>query len=554
MTSFPALAEQAWSLRFTDPGEASALAGQLTGADAAQRAQAQVVQGFLLWRAGDLLRSLEQVTQAEATLRDLNDERWLARALSMQAVLLGDVGEGERALRILQEELELVRRIGDTEMEASANNDFGVQIAWDDPERALQYYQRAYDLLDRADPPCPSIQGIAALNMAEVYLQRQQLELGDALTERGGQLLHQAQAWSFWPFYVSLRATCLTREGRFDEARTLIREAFTRLGDHQSAAGQPGPDPIESVQMLRTTAARTEYDSGHPDRALAWLRDMETWPGTRSELKIEYLDLRASIQAELGDHAAAYRSVRQLLDVSRTRHAYERDAQIKSLEVLHRTDMALQRSREAEQAAQHLREHLTQLQTLKGQLEKLSTTDELTGLGNRRQFEHDRALLHPDDAVLVIDIDYFKHVNDTHGHSAGDVTLREVADRISGALRRSDRAYRYGGEEFTVILRGVGNTHVLEVSERIRVAVAAAPITAIHDTVTVSVGAAVVGQRSPDEILGAADRALYRAKNSGRNRTSVEPAHPPGGTRPGHPGAHATGIGRAGLGTDRQNP
>ncbi|MGM9322591.1 diguanylate cyclase [Deinococcus aquaticus] len=551
--SVSALAEQAWSLRFTDPGEACALAGRLADGAAhacppeglRQGAYAQVVLGFLSWRDGNLLHSLEQVTQAETTLRALNDERWLVRALSVQAVLLGDLGEGERALRILQEQLELVRRTGDLEMEASANNDFGVQISWDDPARALHYYQRAYDLLEGADPPHPSIQGIAALNMAEVHLQQQNLDLGDALTERGGQLLLEAQAWSFWPFYVTLRATALVREARFGDARTLISEAFTRLGDHQSAAGQPGPDPIEPVQVLRITAARTEYGSGRPDRALMWLSDMETWTTTRSELKIEFLDLRASIQAELGDHAAAYRSVRQLLDVSRARHAYERDTQIKSLEVMHRTDLAVQQSREAEQAAQQLREHLAQLQTLKGQLEKLSTTDELTSLGNRRQFEYDRALLAPDDAVLVVDIDYFKRVNDTHGHSAGDVTLREVADRISGALRRSDRAYRYGGEEFTVILRGVGCAHLLEVAERIRVAVAAAPITAIRDTVTVSIGAATVGGRTPDGTLGAADRALYRAKNEGRNRISVD-APPPAGSRAGR---HRTAPG-----SDRLNP
>ena len=77
---------------------------------------------------------------------------------------------------------------------------------------------------------------------------------------------------------------------------------------------------------------------------------------------------------------------------------------------------------------------------LRGQLEKLSSTDDLTGLGNRRQFEQHRAQLEPGDAVLLIDIDHFKRVNDTFGHAAGDVTLQVVAARVRGVLRLAGRS------------------------------------------------------------------------------------------------------------------
>ncbi|MCD0164824.1 GGDEF domain-containing protein [Deinococcus sp. 12RED42] len=524
-------AEQAWAARFTDPAGADAWV-QASLPDLTLRPCAQVVLGFLRWRAGELVGALDQVMQAEVTLRERGDERWLARALSMLAVLAGESGQAERALRLLQEQLELVRRLGDVEMQASAYNDFGVQIGWDDPERALTYYQRAFDLLEEralsgGASPHPGIHGIAALNIAEIHLLRGRDAEGEAMTGRGGELLEQARAWTFWPGYVTLRVKLLSRQGHLDDARQLIRDAFARLGERLDPRGPPLTEP---AQLLHAAAAHLEFEAGDPQRALEWLAGLEDWPNVRPELVPEFLDLRARIEAAGGDHAAAYRTARQLLAVTEARHAAERDTQVKQLEVLHRTELAVQQTREAQRAAQHLREHLRELQVLRGELEKLSSTDDLTGLGNRRQFEQHRAQLEPGDAVLLIDIDHFKRVNDTFGHAAGDVTLQVVAARVRGVLRRSDRAYRYGGEEFTVLLRGVGEPFLLEVSERIRQAVVAGPVPGPGVTVTVSIGAALLTGVNDPGALERADQALYHAKQQGRNRTCL--ARPEGAAGP----------------------
>nr|WP_255677096.1 diguanylate cyclase [Deinococcus sp. 23YEL01] len=347
------------------------------------------------------------------------------------------------------------------------------------------------------------------------------------MTGRGGELLEQARAWSFWPSYVTLRVKVLSRQGRLEDARELIRDASARLGESLDPRGQPLTEP---AQLLYAAAAHLEFEAGDPQRALEWLAGLEDWPNVRPELVPEFLDLRARIEAAGGDHAAAYRTARQLLAVTEARHAAERDTQVKQLEVLHRTELAVQQTHEAQRAAQHLREHLRELQLLRGQLEKLSSTDDLTGLGNRRQFEQHRAQLEPGDAVLLIDIDHFKRVNDTFGHATGDVTLQVVAGRVRGALRRSDRAYRYGGEEFTVLLRGVGEPFLLEVSERIRQAVVAGPVPGPGVTVTVSIGAALLTGVNDPGALERADQALYRAKQQGRNRTCL--ARPEGTAGP----------------------
>ncbi|GGJ67479.1 hypothetical protein GCM10008939_09740 [Deinococcus aquiradiocola] len=506
--------DRAWARRFTDPVAATEWAAQGL-ADPAQAGYARVVQGFLHWRAGRLDVALQCATDAETELRTAGEEGWLARALSVQAVVLNEAGHAARAMELLREELKIVEALGDTEMHASANNDIGVLISFDDPRRGLTYFERAYDLLARADC-APAIQGIAALNIGEVHMMLGDDALADTYVTRGHDLLLRASAWSFWPFYVTLRVALLRRAGRLHQARDRIREAFALLDAHRDA-----PTHSESMLQLRGAAARVELDCGAPFTTIEMLRDLEDWHPMRAELRIEFLDLRARAEEAVNDHAAACRTLRVLLDATNARHRYEHETHVKSMEVLHRTEAALRQSREAEQAAQALREHLHAMQVLQGQLERLSSTDELTGLANRRQFDHDRAHLGPDDAVLVIDIDHFKRINDTHGHATGDATLREVAARLCTALRRSDRAYRYGGEEFTVIARGVGGAYLRELAERIRRSVSRSPVPAVAETVTVSVGASMVGRGGGLDALTAADQALYTAKRDGRDCTRL---------------------------------
>lgn len=154
---------------------------------------------------------------------------------------------------------------------------------------------------------------------------------------------------------------------------------------------------------------------------------------------------------------------------------------------------------------------------------EMAVTDPLTGLRNRRYVRrHLDSLLRTETAaVLIVDIDTFKAINDTHGHNMGDAVLREVAHRLREQLRAVDVVARYGGEEFLAVLAGAQPQSAMLVAERLREAVAAAPVVAEGQAVpvTVSIGVAVgePGTLS-DRLIGAADGALYRAKRDGRNR------------------------------------
>jgi diguanylate cyclase (GGDEF)-like protein len=172
----------------------------------------------------------------------------------------------------------------------------------------------------------------------------------------------------------------------------------------------------------------------------------------------------------------------------------------------------------------------------------LATTDPLTQILNRHGLEQrwaamNRAAANPvvassapgaAQALLVVDIDHFKRINDTRGHDAGDRVLRRMASLIQRSLRATDPLARWGGEEFVVLLPSVLPEHVLRLAESIRSAVETIvfePEDALH--VTVSLGAAVrLPDESFDSLFKRADAALYQAKSGGRNRV-VLAAQPP---------------------------
>jgi diguanylate cyclase (GGDEF)-like protein len=160
------------------------------------------------------------------------------------------------------------------------------------------------------------------------------------------------------------------------------------------------------------------------------------------------------------------------------------------------------------------------------QMQQEALTDGLTGCFNRRFFEiqlerdlHLATRMRQPVSLILIDIDHFKRVNDTHGHGGGDEVLRLVSRRICEEMRGVDTAARYGGEEFAIVLPQAGPEGGLAVAEHIRVGIEKMDIPLVG-SVTVSLGVAVfpLHASSRELLVEAADRALYQAKRTGRNR------------------------------------
>ena len=174
----------------------------------------------------------------------------------------------------------------------------------------------------------------------------------------------------------------------------------------------------------------------------------------------------------------------------------------------------------------------SELHRAHGEAELRARTDELTGVFNRRHFAETIASALTEDptgcALLMLDADHFKQVNDVHGHVVGDAVLVELARRLTSGLRPSDCLARWGGEEFAVLLQGVGSDEELDrLAERLRSTVARTPVAAegVSVRLTISIGAARAGAEfdSLDALVEAADRCLYVAKRRGRDRVSLVP-------------------------------
>jgi diguanylate cyclase (GGDEF)-like protein len=163
------------------------------------------------------------------------------------------------------------------------------------------------------------------------------------------------------------------------------------------------------------------------------------------------------------------------------------------------------------------------------ELECLSRTDALTGVPNRRSF--DQALVQETArarrygsalGVVVLDIDHFKKINDTHGHHGGDEVLRAFAKTVAGELREGDVLFRYGGEEFVALLPYADQAGAVKAAERLVKAVGASPVRVGSAMVNVTTSAGVAALAGSDadglSLVARADNALYEAKRNGRNR------------------------------------
>ncbi len=211
--------------------------------------------------------------------------------------------------------------------------------------------------------------------------------------------------------------------------------------------------------------------------------------------------------------------------LQRIRLQYEaQNAQAEALEMQLRANETLE---------QNVQERTEELREANRKLQQLSDTDQLTGISNRRSLERylhhtfERAIVSGTGiALLMIDVDHFKPVNDTHGHQVGDDCLRVIAERIRESTRwPADMVARYGGEEFCVVLPYSDRQTAINAGERIRASIAAKPLPTrvgqLRLSISVGIYAAVpVANESAEDFLQRADEALYRSKQEGRNRVT----------------------------------
>jgi diguanylate cyclase (GGDEF)-like protein len=173
----------------------------------------------------------------------------------------------------------------------------------------------------------------------------------------------------------------------------------------------------------------------------------------------------------------------------------------------------------------HLILGMTVALRLVARLKNLSQRDPLTGLLNRRGLQEQR-LVGPSGSVALValDVDHFKRINDTYGHAIGDRALQHLAELVRRTLRSSDLAARVGGEEFVLLMPGLDQEQALQTAERLRVCIASQPLRLVDLQLPMTVSLGIAFGRSEDDcdhLIARADEALYRAKAAGRNRIEL---------------------------------
>jgi two-component system, cell cycle response regulator len=290
-----------------------------------------------------------------------------------------------------------------------------------------------------------------------------------------------------------------------DDRRRSHERLAAMLGDEQTIDVEPGPGNA----LFR--AAEGNYDVVIVSLALENSDGLRLCSQLRSLERTRNVTLLAI--AEPGDHSRLVRG----LEIGVNDYLIR---PIDRNEMLARVRTQVRRRRYTERLRDNVQMSI-----------EMAITDALTGLHNRRYMESHLSTLVEQAglrgkplAVLVLDMDYFKSVNDTHGHDAGDDVLREFSQRLKKSIRGIDLACRYGGEEFVVVMPETDMAVATMVAERLRRRIACEPFPVCRGAnaveITISIGIAALSSASDTaaNILKRADQALYRAKRDGRNR------------------------------------
>lgn len=503
----------------------AAVAQRAAGAEMRLRYHAAVAHHAL----GEDSAALDQAAQAERLARARGALVWESRALARQGVVHHDLGHVEDAVDLLTRAAELRREADDTEGTADVLTVLGsvyTSMPHFAPQAAGVLSQARRLWLAAGDPDRASI---ALANLARTFVEASRRLAAD--NPRGARASARRALALALEAVDEADAAGLSRTGV--DARLTAAVAHLLAGDLDAAGGVLGavaamltrfPSTGQQLTLHRVRAGLLLQTGRLADavteaRAGIAVCDALSRPAERMEL----LRVLADAHEELGDPVAALAALRELHELT----VRMGDAQAERRATLLGARMEVE---QAERQAEAERRRSEALEESNARLAHEAAHDGLTGLANRRTLDTELERWSAERsgfAVALVDVDYFKRVNDTWSHQVGDAVLVRVADVLARALRRDDLAARYGGEEFAVLLDGLTGPVVGDVCDRLRATVAALRWDDLMPGghLTVSVGVAVRQADEPvAQLLARADAALYRAKAEGRDRVCVAPA------------------------------
>jgi diguanylate cyclase (GGDEF)-like protein len=503
----------------------------------------RLLAGIVAARSFETESAVEILTEVVAEARR-QDEHLLCWGLYGLALACALSGRRLESFNLINESIERARNRGNGYLVALGECNLGFLYAQDNrPEPYAHHTSISLDLFRGLHDDHGVTFCLANLGGALIELGR--LEEAETCLHEG---LERARLRD-WP---KIEAICLAAfgglaflRGQPDAAIEAYRASevvLQQIGEHHGAARHR----ILVASRLRA-AGRLESALEHATVALNRATEYRF-----AGLRHAALQEMAEIQAAQGDHSAAFASLREhnrLLEAEVEARIQEARAVATRLEAERqeraRRQWELERAAALERMNQELREALAIQESLRAELDRASRTDPLTGLANRRALDDNlRWTLHQGArrarpvALLLIDADHFKRINDTFGHPIGDTVLIELARRIAARARASDLVARWGGEEFCALLPDTSAEGAVRFAEALLRSIRETPVNTARGPIpiTASLGISVAdgGDVNPAELLRQADEALYRAKATGRDRCVLAGRQPPYVTTPEH--------------------
>ncbi len=512
------LTQDAWRWRELNRSQARILAQQVLQAsdDITLIARAKIVMAFVVWREGHLAEALEYIQPALATMREGGSLVWLARALNVRFCIDSELGEFTQCVTLLEEQLKVAREAGDLEMEACAVHDTGVIHLEREPSKAEPFLRRALELFEKAG--LKDGHAYSLLNLAIVRESQGDLSEARQLLQEVIVLANQHCLESVKTHAVAQQGRLELAKGNLGEARDLFILALERT---EQTVDRPLAEVMPSlVSCYRQLGELSEARVVLVCHLAALLRE-GFFP-----VAVQAHELLTDILEEEGDFQAALKHSREHMRLYRKVYTQEHENKVRALEVLHRTKLAEQKVLIEEQRNKDLRRALDELEQLNQQSVETSLTDELTGLRNRRYLmAHVMTVLRGIPfSLAVLDLDYFKRINDTYGHDGGDEVLKEFAALLKAQVREHDIALRFGGEEFIVIFPNTdllgAKAMLLRVLAEMQKYVWSSLAANEHPTFTAGIAECLDGHLK--RALQIADALLYVGKANGRNGVWVE--------------------------------
>ena len=461
------------------------------GADLVETADANAGLGASYLLMAAYPEALEHLTRALTAYRGLDDSTGEAGALNRIGQLYLLLNEPAKALANLENALDQARRSANRRLEAEVLvNLCSAFRVTGRHQSAVQAGLRGVEIFQTIGYHRGEVEALNSLG--EVYL-------------AGGD---PSLALNF----LQLSAEVCERIGR----RLELARALRKIGSEIVRQGQPGKALVTLTRALETAAAT----------------------GSQTEMAECHLALSRAHKTG-GDYRLALEHYEKAVQVQRSVFDAESDRRLKTIEIVHQVETARKDAEISQLRNVELQKEIEERKKAQAALEQLATQDGLTGLPNRRFFlelagralDQARRYGRPISAVML-DVDNFKHINDTFGHTAGDQVLAGVSGCMKTILRKVDILGRYGGDEFAIVLPETSQEGARRLTDRLRQAVAQQTVMdgGISMPITLSIGltsSLSAPSMNLDQLLQRADQALYVSKQSGRNRvTAYEDTHP----------------------------